>query len=475
MKFKNYIPLVFLLFTLLMQAQQPADTIEYSLNTRFNGGGGSVVPFLSTANQYDRFSFAPNSLSFWGFAHKGLSMIRNFDYGFGLELDGNVAKTDTRFFAGEYYIQGKVYFLNLFAGSKREVYGNQDAELSSGGMLWSQNSRPIPKLSIETNGYIDVPFSKGYVAVKGGLSHGWFDNSLQMKNLLLHHKYASVKIGGSLPVTLNYGVQHVAQWGGVSTKYGTMPVTLDNYLRIFMGKSGGSSATQSDQINTLGNHIISQNLGLDVNLKTVLFSFYWQNLTEDPPIKFITSTMNVQDGLWGMSVKFPTFKIFHTFVLEYMSTTDQSGPWHDLDGVIFGGSDGYYQNGQIPGGWSYKGMTIGNPWITSPKYNQDGTLSTQNNLVRLYYFSGKGEYKKMNYRLTAAYSENFGYENPGVRKILSYENCKRQVSCQLETSTNLNFIKNTTASLALSGDHGDKYGNNFAVILGLRWEGLLSW
>ena len=468
MKLRYYPVLLFLLSTVILSAQNDTTRIEYSFNTRFNIGDGRIAPFLSTANQYDRYNTSPNSLTVWGTARKELKMTRAFDYGFGMELDGNVAKTENRFFPGEYYIQGKAFFLNMVAGSKREVFGNQDAELSSGGMLWSQNSRPMPKISIETNGYIDVPYTKGYMAVKGGLSHGWFDENIGIKNLLLHHKYAYIKLGGSFPVTVNYGVQHVAQWGGESTKYGTMPETFSNYLRIFAGKSGGPGASQSDQINVLGNHIISQNLGLDINLKSVIVSLYWQNLTEDPPVRFITSTMNVQDGLWGMSVRLAAFRLFHSFVLEYMSTTDHSGPWHDLDGVIFGGGDEYYKNGQIPQGWSYKGMTIGNPWITSPKYNQDGTLDTKNNSVRLYYFSGKGEYKALNYKTTLAYSENFGIGIP------SWSTCKRQLSYQLETSTKLNFIKNTTASIAISGDNGAMYGNNLALILGLSWSGIFK-
>jgi hypothetical protein len=157
-----------------------------------------------------------------------------------------------------------------------------------------------------------------------------------------------------------------------------------------------------------------------------------------------------------------------------MSTTDQSGPWHDLDGVIYGGSDGYFYNGSIPGGWSNHGMTIGNPWLTSPRYNQNGTLSTLNNLVRLYYFSGKGEYNSLNYKLTLAYSENFGFESPGYRNYLSYDNCKRQFSFQLETSTRLNFIKNTSASFTIAGDHGTEYGNNLALIVGLSWKGIFK-
>src|ERR1035437_5397730 len=144
--------------TKILNAQQPADTIKYNFNTRLSGGSGKNAPFLSTANQYDRYSFAPNSLTVWGTAHKEIKNRRNFDYGFGLELDGNAAQRETRFFADEYYIQGKMYFLNMYIGAKQEIFGNQDPELSSGGMLWSQNSRPIPKISIETNGYIDVPY-----------------------------------------------------------------------------------------------------------------------------------------------------------------------------------------------------------------------------------------------------------------------------------------------------------------------------
>jgi len=469
--FVKILPLIFLFFSVCLHAREQGDTIEYSLNARFSGGSGTT-PFLSTANEYDRYSFAPNSLAGWGTLHKELKNTRSFDYGFGLELDGNTGKN--RFFAGECYVQGKMYFMNLYAGRKREILGNQDAELSSGGLLWSQNSCPIPQISLETNGYIDVPYSGGILAVKGGISHGWFDNDLYMKNLLLHRKYASLRLGGTFPLSLNYGIQHVAQWGGESAKYGTMPVTWDNYFRIFFGKNGSPGATQSDQINTLGNHIISQNLGLDLNLKSVIFSLYWQNLTETPPVKFITTTMNVPDGLWGLSVRIPEFRPFHSFVLEYMSTTDQSGPWHDLDGVIYGGDNGYFTNGQIPCGWSYQGMTIGNPWLTSPKYNQNGSLATLNNLVRLYYFSGKGNYKSLNYRMTLAYSENFGILNVN-RTTPSYDTCKRQVSYQLETSTPLTFLKNTSVSLAISGDRGAMYGNNLAVIAGVAWTGIFGY
>lgn len=466
MQIKYYYTLILLLASVIIQAQNQPDSVKYSINSRFNVGTGTYAPFLSTTNQYDRFDISPNSLTVWGTIHKEVKKLKTFDYGFGVELDGNISTTRNRFFPAELYAQEKIYFLNVYAGNKRKVFGNQDEELSSGGMLWSQNSRPMPKLAIESNGYIPVPYTKGYLEVKGGLSHGWFENQKDLNGLLLHHKYAYIRLGGSFPVNLSYGVQHVAQWGGKSDLYGTMPVTWGNYLRIFQGKSGSSTANWSDQENALGNHIISQNLGLDLKLKIALVSLYWQSIAEDSPvIKFITNTPTIEDGLWGMSVKLPKFEPFNHFVFEYLCTTDQNGPWHDLDGVIYGGQDRYYNNSITPNGWSYKGMTIGNPWLTSPKYNKDGSTSIINNTVRLYYFSGKGNIKSVNYRLILAYSENFGHTAP------IYNSSQKQLSWQLETSTAAKFIKNTQISLGISGDRGTMYGNNLAVILGVSYSG----
>jgi len=203
MKIRNYIAIILTLTALSAQGQEHTDTIKYSINARYNGGTGNYAPFLSTSNQYDRYSLTPNSLAAWGNIRKDVNNLKTFDYGFGLELNGNVSKSETRFFPDEYYAQFKFYFMNLYAGAKQEIFGNQNAELSSGGMLFSQNSRPIPKISLQTNGYIDVPNTKGYVAVKGGISHGWFENTREAKDLLLHHKYAYIKLGGSFPLNIN--------------------------------------------------------------------------------------------------------------------------------------------------------------------------------------------------------------------------------------------------------------------------------
>jgi len=458
-----------ILISVFVYAGDGTDTIKYSLNMRSSLGFGDYSPFLSTANQYDRHSIYPNNLSLWGTLHKPLTHSKSFDYGFGTELDANISTAEKRFFPGELYAEGKVWLMIFTAGMKRERYGNNDPLLSSGGMIWSRNSRPFPRLSIESDGWLKVPYTFGFLEVNGGLTHGWFTDSTVTTNTLLHYKYAGVRIGGRLPVRINYTLHHVAQWGGTSPRYGTSPGTFGNFKRVFFGQSGDENADEDERINTLGNHIVSKNYGLEFTIKNVELDLYWQNIFEDKPITRIGKAVNLEDGLWGISLKMPKFEPLSRIVVEYLSTTDMSGPWHDLDGVIYGGQDAYYNNGFYTNGWTFYGMTIGNPWLTSPRYNEGGEEEIRNNRLRLYYAAGMGKIDKISYKTTIAYSKNYGSEG------VIFDKCKNQFSWQLEANAPAPFWKNTTFSLGLSGDNGSLYGNNFAFLLGLSWNGFFAY
>lgn len=444
-------------------SQKNINSVEYSVNSRFNSGEGVYAPFLSSVNQYDRHSLTPNSLStWWGILKKTSNSV---DFGFGLELNTNVSPTETRLFAGEYFLEGKVGPFMAVLGAKRMVYGNQDHELSSGGLISSQNNRPLPGLTLETKNWVSVPYTKGYVEFTGGMFNGWFSDKTVTTNTLLHHKWLHGRIGGKLPLTVNYGLHHIAQWGGNSPVYGEAKVDLDNFVRIALAKNGSASGPATEFYNTLGNHIISQNLGLSLKLASMSAEVYWQNINEDKPVLSMNKTYNKRDGLWGISVRIPRFYLLHSFVVEYLSTTDQNGPWHDMDGVIYGGMDGYYNNGVYPNGYSYFGMTMGNPWLTSPKYNTDGGVGIQNNCVRLFYWSGMGTWKAYKYRLTGAYSKNWGF----AKRVATLP--KNQMSAQLEVFHPLPFINNMEASVGISADRGTQYGNNTALMVGLRYSG----
>jgi Capsule assembly protein Wzi len=185
-------------------------------------------------------------------------------------------------------------------------------------------------------------------------------------------------------------------------------------------------------------------------------------------------TYNQEDGLWGLSLRLPKNKPLNRLVVEFLSTTDMSGPWHDLDGLIYGGADGYYNNGVYLNGWSFYGMTLGNPWLTSPKYNpnyEGGQVGFINNKVRVYHVAGTGSIGLLDYTAVLAYSRNYGTTQPVSVPTV----CKEQFSWSLNTEMPFPYSKKTRMTLNFSGDRGEQYGNNYALLLGLRWEGRLTW
>jgi len=455
-----------------LQAEgQTKDSLLYEVNTRTVLGTGNWAPFLTAANAYDRHSITANNLSVWGILKKPLRQKPFVDYGFGAEVDLNLSPDEQRLFPGELYAEAKVWRFALTAGMKRAVYGNQDPLLSSGGILWSTNARPMPRLSIESMGYIPVPLTTKLIEVKGGLIHGWFSDETVTANTLLHYKYAGIRLGGRWPVRVNYTLHHAVQWAGDSPVYGSLPFTWANYKRVLLGRSGDSNSPDTEKFNTLGNHIISKNLGLELSFPSVIMEMYWQNIYEDRPVHYMYKTYNWEDGLFGFTLRFPHQKALSRFVAEFVSTTDQSGPWHDLDGVIYGGQDGYYTNGVYPNGWTYYGMTLGNPWLTSPRYNanyEQGEVGLKNNRIRLYHVAGQGTIKGVSYKAELAYSENYGITwGPIVRKD--------QFSWLLDTAMPCPFLPNTDMTAGFAGDLGRQYGNNLAIMAGLRWHGALTW
>jgi hypothetical protein len=450
-------------------AESKEDTVVYTLNTQMNAGGGDYAPFLSTYNQYDRFSTSPNSSALWGTLHKRLDPDSRFDYGYGAELDVNVSPKEQRMHLGELYLQGKAYFMNVSVGMRRFHHGLEDSELSSGGLIFSSNARPIPAILAETNGFVDVPFTKGYLSFQSGLLHGWFEENTVTKNTLLHYKFLNIRVGGRLPLNFRYSIQHVCQWGGISPDYGAAVVNWTNFMKVFKADSGGSDSPETEQLNALGNHIFSLSMALDLKLDACKVSAYWQNMYEDGPVFRMTKAYNMKDGLWGVSLRMPRFKPLEGLVMEYLCTTDQSGPWHDLDGVIYGGNDSYYNNGVYTNGWTHDGMTIGNPFLTSPVYNTDGSVSIENNMVKLCYASGKGSFGAYHYRASLAYSRNFG-------QVYSlYASCRKQYSWFLDVSRPLPFWKNVSANVGLAGDLGTMYGHNFQLMLGIHYTGLFNY
>lgn len=375
--------------------------------------------------------------------------------------------------------------LQLNIGSKENYTSLWDRKLSSGDMVQSANARPIPEINLSIPRFTVVPFTKGWLQIKGDFAVGKsFDSkyledftspaSVYIKNVLWHHKSFFFQIKDTKkgsPFSAILGVRHWAQWGGTSTnaQVGKQPQSLKDFLRVVAGKEGGADATQSDQKNVLGNHYGSFDLKLTYEQKDWNAHLYWQHYFEDNSgIEYA----NVQDGLWGLQLDLHRFKWIRKAVVEYFNTRYQSGPFHFIEynrPARGGGADNYYNNGEYLTGVSYFGQAIGSPLITSPQYNTDGYIGFKNNRVVTYHLGMEGAFSKyIDYRLLLSVMEGWGTTyNPFLDN-------KKGVSGLIEISYRHPQLVGWEFKGSLAADGCSLYGKNIGFGLSIAKRGVLK-
>lgn len=458
MRYRLLVSLLCILFALAISAQ--TDSIHYDVSMSNRAASGISSPFWFQNNQFGIVPFEPNSSTLLAKIYKSKSAKRNlFDYNFVASGNVNIGKKESSIKLHELYLNTRLWVFNASVGMREETLGNQDETLSSGGLLFSHNARPMPKIFIGMEDFTPLLFKNGFVEIKGGIYQGWFTDQVYTKDLLLHHKYGYLRFGGNKsPIRIQYGVDHVAQWGGSTPAYGEQPSGFKDFMNVFFARSGSSTAVIYDQINVGGNHIISQSTKAEINLKNFEITAYWQNLTEDKPIRFIWNTPNISDGLWGISIQNKKMPFIKKIVYEYLNTTDQSGPYHDIDGVVYGGADSYFHNYLYQNGWAHYGRTIGTAFITSPVYNKNNEIQILNNRVQVHYVGIEGEFKQYTFKALSSFTKNYGnYSNYPNEKMLSSTNMLFEVSKHFEKLFQLD------AGIAVGIDMGEAYGNNVGL------------
>ena len=459
----KYLKIIIILLFVSSQIKSQNDSIKYNVCLMGLYSTGEYSPFWLQNRQFGEISSLPSSANVMLGLDKEFSQPKSlFDYGFktNILLQNDNLKTTVYFH--EIYVKARLSVLDLVIGSREDNLGNQDSTLSCGGLFFSHNARPMPKITLGIERFTPVPFTKGFLEVKGALVHGWFTDNTYIQNMLLHHKYAYLRVGGKFPVHLQYGLDHVAQWGGYVPGLGQQPTSLKDYKAIFLAGHGGSDANISDQINALGNHIISQSTRLDVDISDYKISAYWQNMSEDGPIKIIYNSMNVSDGLWGISIKNKNFPYVKGILYEYLNTTDQSGPYHDKDGIIYGGNDSYFNNGIYSSGWTYFTRTIGSPFFTSPIYNKNSEVYLLNNRVQVHHIGIEGDIEGFDYKFLTSYSKNYGSYN------VPFIEMKPSTSLLLEINKRFPQFYNIEAGCSIGVDVGKMYGNSVGCLFSIK-------
>lgn len=372
----------------------------------------------------------------------------------------------------------------LSIGSKETYTSLWDRNLSSGDLVHSANSRPLPEINLSIPQFVVVPLTKGWLQVKGDFAVGRsFDSAFlerqvrdvyYIEHTLWHHKSLYLRINDSRsgkPLSAVLGVQHWAQWGGTSNNpaLGKQPRSFKDFLRIVACKEGGGSASVSDQINVLGNHYGSFDLKLSYTRSDWSAHAYWQHYFED---KSGIEYANARDGLWGAEVELKKFPWLRKVVAEYFNTRDQSGPMHFITydrPARGGGADNYYNNGEYTTGVSYFGRAIGSPLLTSPEYNTDGSPGFKNNRVKAFHLGAEGSLsQQIDYRLLLTWMNSWG------TTFRPFADNKESLSGLLEIIYRHPRLQGWEFKGSAGADARTLYGNNLGVGIAVVKRGVLK-
>lgn len=460
--------------------------MNYSVEAGASFSGGAHTPLWLNAGKYGLSSIEKNNGYLRAGIFRPLEEDRHFSYAFGIDLAGAYRFTSP-FIVQQAYVDLKLYFLGLSIGSKERPMELKNQELSSGGMTFSNNARPIPQVRIGIPEYVAIPGTKDLFSIKGHIAYGMFtdDNwqkdftngeSRYTKHALYHSKALYGKIGNEkkFPLVFEGGLEMAAQFGGRAYSYPgfepylDMPNGLKDFFKVFI--PSGNDATDGDYSNVYGNHLGNWNFSLSYQFPSWKLRAYYDHFFEDHSMMF--GEYGWKDCLAGVELTLPKNPFAETFVYEYLGTKDQSGPiYHDHTTDIpdqISARDNYY-NHNIYTGWQHWGQAIGNPLITSPIYNEDGRLVFKNNRVSAHHIGISGQpTDEIRYKILLSYSQNRGtYGDP-------FPDVKKNTSALAEVKYAPRKLKGWQFTASLAFDHGDLLGNSAGGMITVKKSGLLT-
>ncbi|MFN8346826.1 MAG: capsule assembly Wzi family protein [Spirosomataceae bacterium] len=464
----------------LCQGTNLQKPIEYTLQSElflFNGKS----PFWIKTNQYDivpkskAAAFSSQGSINADYQRDSLNQFKHL-LGWGAKIAPVINLSDTiHFVLPEAYLKLRVGSFEIWGGKRREVYGILgDTLLSSGSYSWSGNAFPMPKIQINTIGFVTIPLTKNFLAFNTNFSHGWFGNMpviygrMGTKSVIgyLHQKSFYLRFGKpNHKINFIGGFNHQAQWGGENQIWPAGLPPKEAWWAVVIGKPWEGSR--------VGNHLGTLDVGLLYRLKNnkSLF-FYRQNIYDDGSLY---TFLNIQDGLQGVVFSNRREQDYtHTFTLgklaaEWLNTTNQGGPVFDFQRQIFG-RDNYFNHYVYGQGWSYKGEMIGTPFIpaqtdvkkTSPPVKD---AITNNNRVQMFHLAANGWMEDWQWLVKASFSMNYGlYEVPFAKK-------RNQLSVLIRLQKELPWLNGLDWYTSVAFDVGTLYDSSVGLQIGLRKRG----
>jgi hypothetical protein len=397
---------------------------------------------------------------------------RFFQWAAGAELIGNVSKKTDLFFA-DLFVAASAGPFEVSVGQRKGSIGLSDSLLTSGSIAISSNFRPYPKVEILTKRFVNILPLNDFLSFKFSYSDGLFGpanvhfgNVKRVEQTYFHQKSFYIKLGRARHhLNLFAGFNHQAMWGGEDEIFSGGLKREQAYNYIVFGKPWAASR--------VGNHFGTIDVAAEWKGKFWNLFLYRQSIYEDGSLSNLS---NVADGLNGLRFKRNAemvesgFRI-NTVLLEFLYTKNQGGSIFDFATGTFG-RDNYFNHYVYDQGWSYRGRSLGTPFIASQsmvrkELQSSSTLFTSNNRLLAYHLGVSASLKKLSLTFKGSHSLNFGaYSTPFSKSI-------RQTSLLLQASAPISTHSNSRFLVVLAGDFGELFPNNAAVSLGWRKSGFI--
>lgn len=433
-------------------AAHAQSAVEYRTEVAAHASTGTFAPYYFSANRY---GVVANGSGAYARAAAFIRMdsTRRFSYAAGIDLIGDYQSASpvrqytggqwtTRHIHPDYFVIQQLYadikyravFLSVGIKERQDDNPITDRRYSSGNLILSGNSRPIPQVEVGFHRFVNIPFTKGWLQIKGNIAYGKFTDDDYLRShynyyssflttgVFYHYKSVYFRTNPQQPLVFTIGIEDGVQFGGTkkSYRFGELvsteqsPVNFKAFVQAFIPSAGDGSSARGDQQYVFGNHVGAIDLALQYNFANgSRLKAYTQWIYEDGSGM---GKLNGWDGLWGMAYHRGGKHLVTDAVVEYLDFTNQSGaiPWepNDRPGTLVSsrvsGGDDYYNNFYF-NGWQQGGFGLGTPMSPSVMYNTDGYLRYLHTRLRGVHIALGGYMDECwQYRIMASYRRSWG-------------------------------------------------------------------
>jgi len=393
---------------------------------------------------------------------------RSFRLEYGVNVVNNQHFNRVVFQQG--YAKVRYGALEFRAGRYEEILGEVDPLLSTGSLGISGNALPIPKIGFAFPTYVDVPYTNGWLQIKGQISHGWMGNEQSMKRAWFHEKTFYAKLGNG-PFKVYGGVQHFAVWGGERGNFKLDRSWKGFFDVLFAKEANDGSVFGETRPNRAGDQRGLIEFGGDLETDDALFHMYFQVPFE--------SGMGIDirniDRVGGLNVTFKEHHWLDRLLFEFIYTKQ-------MESFQNAQLQSYYNNGVYATGWEYHYRNIGTPLflsryrgsnflpITAVDWRHDedpslGNTNFVNNRIIGGHFGMLHRYSStISARTMITFTRNFGTHNNFITS-----SPQNQLYTIHEIKAAIQQVLGLQVSAGIAYDTGGFY-NNVGGLLGISYQ-----